>query len=232
MMALSRSPANVIGRWLARALGEHPPFDIFTSWEQAIGSQVRLVLEASLPAPKAYRSHARSLAPERHIIQYVKHAGLLRETDVVRKDLEGTTRVDAVLVAIETGFSVLIEAKVLSDASYQVSFDPLRNQLARLIDVMLEPASSAYEPLKDRKHDCSVAVLLTPRLFKDNPHSRLYGRLFEEYRGQPDALGRDLPHRAGMNWAELSSRLGWVTWEDTNELLPGACRWLNAASIT
>jgi hypothetical protein len=86
----------------------------------------------------------------------------------------------------------LIEAKVLSDASYQVNFDPLRNQLARLIDVMLEPASSTYAPLKDRKHDLSVAVLLTLRLFKDNPHSRLYGRLFNEYRGRPDALGRDL----------------------------------------
>ena len=73
------------------------------------------------------------------------------------------------LVAVETGFSVLIEAKVLSDISNQVSFDPLRNQLTRLLDVMLEPASSTYAPLKDRKQDRSVAVLLTPRLFKDNP---------------------------------------------------------------
>ena len=37
----------------------------------------------------------------------------------------------------ENGFSVLIEAKVMSDISCDVTYDSMRNQLARIIDVML-----------------------------------------------------------------------------------------------
>jgi len=58
------------------------------------------------------------------------------------------------------------------------------------------------------------------------PYSRLYGFLHEEYKQNPDALARDLPHR-DEEWSALARRLGWLTFEDINEVLPGACPWLN-----
>jgi hypothetical protein len=29
------------------------------------------------------------------------------------------------------------------------------------------------------------------------------------------------------DWQSVSQRLGWLTWEDCNEVLPGSCRWLS-----
>jgi hypothetical protein len=92
------------------------------------------------------------------------------------------------------------------------------------VDVMLE---DGQEPkwLARRKADRSLFALLTPRCFRDRPHSRLYGFLYEEYKANPAALGRDLPHR-DENWRTLAHRLGWFTFEDVNDVLPGACPWL------
>jgi len=76
--------------------------------------------------------------------------------------LEGATKVDAVLLAPDTGFAVLFEAKVLADVSGGVEFDVLRNQIARNIDVMLEPNPRVMCPLNQRNPDRSCFVLLTP----------------------------------------------------------------------
>ena len=126
---------------------------------------------------------------------------------------------------------MLFEAKVLADASGGIGFDVLRNQIARNIDVMLEPNPNLQEPLTRRRPDRTFFVLITPGIFRDHPESRLYGWLMRDYRDDPTTLQRDLPHRhrAGTDLASVSSRLGWLTWEDFNKVLPGACRWLSAA---
>jgi hypothetical protein len=54
------------------------------------------------------------------------------------------------------------------------------------------------------------------------------GWLVRDYRDHPAALQRDLPHRTGTDFAAVASRLGWLSWEDCNEVLPGACPWLSA----
>jgi hypothetical protein len=122
------------------------------------------------------------------------------------------------------GFALLIEAKVLSDVSTTLSFDAFRNQIARNVDVMLE---DGQEPkwLARRRAARSLFALLTPRCFQARPHSRLYGFLYEEYKRDPVALARDLLHR-DVNWPALARRLGWLTLEDVNEVLPDACPWL------
>lgn len=113
---------------------------------------------------------------------------------------------------------------MLSDVSKDVSFDAFRNQIARNVDVMLE---DGQEPkwLAARNADRSLFALLTPMCFKARPHSRLYGFLYEEYKDHSAALARDLPHR-DENWPALARRLGWFTFEDIDEALPGACPWL------
>jgi hypothetical protein len=145
-----------------------------------------------------------------------------------RHALEGATKVDAMLIAPETGFAVLFEAKVLADASCGVGFDVLRNQLARNIDVMLQPNPNLQKPLTQRLPERTCFVLITPEIFRDHPESRLYGWLMRDYQHHPAALQRDLPHRTGTDFASVATRLGWLSWEDCNRVLPGACPWLSA----
>jgi hypothetical protein len=182
------------------------------------------VLEAGLPSPPSYCSWLRKHGSSQHLVPYVERA---RERNGVG-NLEGPTSVDAVIVNVVNGFALLIEAKVLSDASKDVLFDTFRNQMARSMDVMLEDGQgSATLAARNAKH--SLFALLTPRCFQARPHSRLYGFLYEEYKRDPAALGRDLPHR-DVSWSALAQRLGWLTFEDVNEALPGACPWLTGVA--
>jgi hypothetical protein len=51
----------------------------------------------------------------------------------------------------------------------------------------------------------------------------------EEYLSKPEALARDLAHRTGIDWPDLSKRIGWITFADVEETRPGACPWLTAS---
>ena len=107
-----------------------------------------------------------------------------------------------------------------------ISFDNFRNQLVRNVDVMLEPNGDMTPPLQHRRPERTLFALLTPQVFRERPRSRLYGWLFEEYTSNPKALARDLPHRDGADWNTVAQRLGWITFEDIDELVPEACPWL------
>ena len=188
-----------------------------------------LYFEVNLPAPKRYKAWLAENIRERQIIPYVLDAAYTRTGDRIRAGLEGSTHVDAMVLNRATGAAILVEAKVLSDVSYQISFDTMRNQVARNIDVMLEANPELMEPLCQRDPAQSRFILLTPRMFKQQPSSRLYGWLMREYcssdRGSA-ALARDLPHRHGDELAGLPPRLGWLTWEDIEETATGSCPWL------
>jgi hypothetical protein len=62
-------------------------------------------------------------------------------------------------------------------------------------------------------------------MFKTNPHARLYGWLFQDYKNR-DAIARDLPHRGERDWKSVALRIGWLTWDDCEAVLPGSCKWL------
>jgi hypothetical protein len=144
-----------------------------------------------------------------------------------RRGLEGATYVDALLINPQNGFSVIIEGKVTSDISCSVSFDNYRNQIARSIDVMLERNPRLDEPLKSRDPARSLFVLLTPDQFRLAPKTRLYGWVMNEYQTAPESLGRDLPHREGANWVDVSRRLAWISYEDIEYVVTGACPWIS-----
>jgi hypothetical protein len=199
-----------------------PPLAGFDDWQSCLTGNLQLALEASIPSPPSYCAWLRKNASGQHFIPYVERA----RKGNTGGDLEGASNVDAVIINVDNGFAVLIEAKVLSDASKDVSFDAFRNQIARSVDVMLEDGQGPAW-LAARKADRSLFALLTPNCFKEERrHSRLYGFLYDEYKNNPAALARDLPHR-DENGPALSRRLGWLTFEDINEALPGACPWLN-----
>jgi hypothetical protein len=206
---------------LSRAFGQSPPMAGFSRWQECFGGEeVYLFFEANLPSPPAYRKWLAKCLPERHLVPYVLDAGLQ-----AAESLEGPTHVDALLLDASSGCAVLFEAKVLSDCSCQVTFDARRNQVARNIDVMLDPNSGLPEPLSHRDPERTLFALLTPRMFRDDPRSRMYGTLMAEYQANPLTLATDLPHREA-EWESVSRRVGWLSWEDCEEVLPGACPWL------
>jgi hypothetical protein len=70
-------------------------------------------------------------------------------------------------------------------------------------------------------------LLITPKIFKDNPSSRLYGYLINEYMNQPQSLKRDLPHRTeNICFEKLSKKIGWLNWEDFKNVNHKCCLWL------
>ncbi len=209
---------------LVEAFGESPPFDGLRTWKACVSGELRLVLEAALPSPETYVSWLRDNLGSRHLIPYVLDAAK-RES---LRTLEGATHVDAIIVNVDNGFSILVEAKVLSDISYHVTFDIFRNQLARNIDVLLESPAALVPPLVSRRPEYSLFVLLSPECFKSQPTARLYGWLFEDYRFSAFALARDLPHRLGVDWEGVSKRIGWTTFERIQAEVPEACPWLRA----
>jgi hypothetical protein len=102
----------------------------------------------------------------------------------------------------------------------------LQHQIIRNIDVMLEPGDGLLPPADRRRPERSLFVLVTPEIFRQRPHTRLYGWLMNEYRQSPAALARDLPHREALSWPKVARRMGWLTWEDCEAVRPGSCRWL------
>jgi hypothetical protein len=213
---------RVLSELMVRCFGDEPPTKRFRTWTECFDGELCLYFEAHLPSPTGYKAWLRQSLFERNLIPYVLRAASRNN----HRDFEGATHVDALLLNPRNGFSVLVEAKVLSDISCQVSFDVARNQIARTVDVMLNRNSRLAHPLSHRVPENTLFVLQSPAIFRANPHFRLYGWLLENYRNSPASLGRDLPHRGDFDWCEVASRLGWLTWEDCEALLPGSCRWL------
>lgn len=215
-----------------KVFGPTPPIEALPSWEACLEGNLHLYFELQLPSPSTYKQWLRQHLSERHIIPYVHNAAYQFKADQLRTNLEGPTHLDAALINESNGFAVLFEAKVLSDISVDITYDMIRNQIVRNIDVMLEPGDSLLPPANRRRLERSLFVLLTPEIFRQRPHTRLYGWLMNEYRSNPESLSRDLPHRKSVSWPEVAQRLGWLTWEDCESVRPGTCNWLTRTEIS
>jgi len=217
----SKNRAQDLIRLLGKAYGEFPPVGVGNSWEECLEGELHLFFETNLPSPSSYKNWLRENLEKRQFIPYILYS------DNGRKNLEGPTNVDAILLNSDNGFAVIAEAKVLSDISYQVTYDVTRNQIARNVDVMLEKNSDLCSPLDKRELEKTLFLLLTPRTFQNDPSSRLFGYKFNDYKDNPESLGQDLPHRTDYDWRDISKRLGWLTWEDFKEINKDSCRWLD-----
>jgi hypothetical protein len=118
---------------------------------------------------------------KKHPISYIRQQA---EKHKPKQPLESKTRVDAF---IETDkLLIFFEMKFTSDISYSTTFNPCRNQLARLIDVGLEA---------NRHNGKKVLVVLsTPRELYDR-RSRLYYYKLREY-ADPAMIQDDIPWRS------------------------------------
>jgi hypothetical protein len=206
-----------------------PPPQPFGTWDEALAGNLRLFFEVNLPSPVKYREWLGMHIGDRVLFPYVRDAAPTRSDR-----LEGATKADAMLLAEDTGAAVVFEAKVLSDVSKDITFDVARNQIARLIDVILEGAGRR-PPLSTRRPDLTTFVLVTPELFRPPSiqgldRSRLYGWLMPAYQDPNNGLLADhLAHRHPSELDGVPRRLGWATWEDFNAVMDGACPWLKAS---
>lgn len=226
---------------LIKAYGPVPPIkniknqkgDLVT-WDDCLKEDINqdkkleLFLEANLPAPKLFKEHLSHNLYKTNFIPYIQDWG--KETNPngttpYRRDLEGATNVDALIINTYNGFSIFIEAKVLADISTQVTYDMKRNQIARNLDVMLQNFQDGSKESKLKNlcdeyrqidSDASLFLLLTPQVFKNDWQSRLYGYKYWDYKSNPMNIKKDLSHRmtSSIDWSNLSDRIGWTTWED------------------
>lgn len=213
-------PVRAFAGMLASCLGAVPPVEGLANWEQALGdgAELKLYFEVSLPTPPGYRRHLVGRLGERVLIPHVLESA--RKTAAAGHALEGATKADAVLVAPETGFAVLFEAKVLADASGGIGFDVLRNQIARSIDVMLEPnprlqaadQTAAWADLLRAHH----AGDLPPASRK--PPVRLADARLPEQPRSP-AARPSAPHGNGLRWSFQAAGMAYLGGMQTPRLL-------------
>lgn len=208
---------EILKKLLSKTFGDKSPLVGMENWEECLDGEIKLYFEACLPASDEYVKWLRNNIKSRQMVSYVLDAA---DRDNERT-LEGPTHVDAMFLNVDNGFAWLLEAKLLSDISCSTTFDHFRNQIIRNIDVMLSAKaknSNLDSDLAKRNPEKSLFSLLTPLCFKEYPASRLYGWLMQEYKNNPNALKRDLPHRQ-EEWASIQRRIGWITYEDFEEYL-------------
>lgn len=221
-----RDRAALFAKLLQRA--GLPPVAGFRSWEEALSGELRLCFEVHIPSPPSYRTWLQGHLDERVPIPYMREYATTAGSQP-----EKASKVDAMLIAADNGVAVAFEAKVLSDASSTVSYDMLRNQIARNIDILLDPNPQTLPPLNQRLPGRSCLVLLTPEIFTDRGAvgfhgGRLYSWRMRAYQNHPvdPLLSQHLAHREPHELDGVAQRLGWATWEDCNGILPGSCPWL------
>lgn len=226
----SDEPVKKFSKLLSTGYGPRPPLTGFSTWEECLAGKLHLFFEVDLPSPKAYTQWLYQHKEQRHLVKYVLES---MENSLKHGSLEGPTQVDAMLISImdkgtpqERSFTVIFEAKVLSDISSQVTFDMYRNQMIRNIDVMLEDNNHPHEVVNKRNKDTTLFCLLTPEGFRENPYSRYYGCLYHAYKREPRLLQSELPHRLIPNSQSLAARIGWITFEDCKHVHDNACPWL------
>lgn len=148
---------------------------------------------------------------------------------------EGSSRIDLAIGGItgrgntdagiaydgNCAWSCFVEAKLLSDCDTCVEHDPLRNQLARVIESLL-----CFQSADGRLPAKLIFSLLTPCLFQEKGRrSRLFGYKMVEY-NDCAAILRDielsaLARRSDARWRypDLEERLSrldlrWIAFED------------------
>jgi len=153
----------------------------------------RVQFEKLLPSPPSYLERIRQ-SVDSHPVKYVRYSAMDKEV------LEGSTHVD--LALMNSKLLVLVEAKFTSDIQCDTTYDPVRNQLARLIDTGIHAS-----------HDRKLVVLLLSPEWAYKSKNRLYYYKLNDYRSSVENIQADVPHRSPEEIANTLLGVGWVSLE-------------------
>lgn len=173
-----------------------------TDWTSIDTDDIVVELEKSIsPTPAILAGLAGSAGS--HPVKYVRECA--RDKTVV----EGATDFDAV-ITIQKSIKIFVECKFTSDISVDTTYNTTRNQIARCIDIGLAS-------LDDRMEEFYF-ILLTPRIYQEDPGSRFYYFKMNQYIDDPQALALDIPRfekwfddETELN--KISRKLSFLTWE-------------------
>ena len=162
----------------------------------AFGRPPAVDLWRRVATPPAYEHASRTRMASSKEAEWRKRAD-------IRKPVEGSTEVDAVFEGDE--YLVFVEAKLSSDVSEHTKYDPVRNQIERNIDCVIEEAADR-QPLfwmfvRDRR-----------------PQFR-YSKIIEDYRSDVRLLESRLRHRDPGVLAQMVKGIAVVEWRELVPLL-------------
>ncbi len=188
----------------------------------------KVSLEKVLPEITIYREHLYGLLEKGMLHLYPDRNKIMSERLIGRKaSLEGNTNLDAQISFSNNDRNqyLFIEAKFLSDIDTKTYYNPIRNQIIRNIDAMVDFAIKNGVGLSD-----VYFAMLTPKIFRTKEYggnklslldnftptkSRYYCFIMNEYKNYQN-IKRDLPHRRldDKDWRLISDRVEWLTFDD------------------
>jgi hypothetical protein len=155
-------------------------------------------LWTAVPAPLSYEAQGRARMLVSGNPEWVARAR-------TPNPVEGPSEIDIAFDHAE--FLIFVEAKLGSDLSMRTAYDPVRNQIARNIDCLLEK-SAGRAPF-------------FWLLVRDEEPARAYVQLVSNYRSDPALLARDLPHRDTTTLDKIAQNLTVLLWSDFKERVCG-----------
>ena len=159
---------------------------------------VNVALEKQFFPPVGYLSWIRNEV-KNHPVRYIREQSI--EHSKRNRTLESRTHVDAF---IETDkLLIFFEIKYTSDISNSTTFNPYRNQLARIVDVGLEQAKHSGKEV--------LVVLASPSVFYESKN-RLYCYKVQEYTN-PLLIQKDIGWRTLSEIKDNVLAVRWVALE-------------------
>ncbi|MCX6250327.1 MAG: hypothetical protein NTX61_06205 [Bacteroidetes bacterium] len=195
-------------------------------------SIAEIKIEKHLPEIRSFRELMKSCAF--HYFPDVKKT-IENKQSKKNASFEGNSHIDLFIrgTSLEgKNICFYIEAKFNSDISHGIRYNPVRNQIIRIIDSAIEFQQKSAEELdKERVIDDFYFLLLTPKIYRTQLYggnrktsieifqpqkSRLYCYKMDEYKNFRNIM-MALPHRVEITeskWKHISGNIGWLTFED------------------
>lgn len=189
----------------------------------------KIRVEEKLPEIEIYRNYLKSIFANDQFHLYPDRLQTIKSK--IKKSnasFEGNTNLDLMIEGISNNrkTTIFIEAKFLSDISYQIKYNPVRDQISRNIDCGIDYVNNK---IFAEHFDDFYFILLTPKVFRTKlfgesksalnklgaNSSRLYCYKMDEYKDFNN-LSKSLPHRdlREKDWRKISENIGWLTFED------------------
>lgn len=171
---------------------------------ELLEGSVRIGFERQFKPPAGYLKWLNKEV-SRHPISYIRKQG--KEHIKRGRRLEANTHVDVVFES--ENLLILVEVKFTSDISHEITFNPIRNQLARNIDVGIAEAKKNGKQL--------VVLLCTPREFY-HKRSRLYYYKIQEYTDFNNVV-QDIEWRPLEEIRKYLLKVAWIPLEKVIEII-------------